>query len=181
MPYHETGDLPFTAHPKLNPDTNVLHYFGYRVDKAPFMKYGQLDANGNRTKWFDIPTAQGTFNHDFAATEKYAILFDLSLVFDGKRMVKEGKIPFAFDEKKAARFGLLPVTAEDASEIMWFDLPPHVLIHTANAWDDGDLVHMYGCFYEKLELDLEGGRVLVFLLIVKALLFLAIDSIVSVF
>ena len=40
------SQYPFTAHPKLDPRTGILHYFGYNVHETPRCMYDQLDAKG---------------------------------------------------------------------------------------------------------------------------------------
>lgn len=45
-------------------------------------------------------------------------------------MVKLGGSPFTFDKARPTRFGVLPRTASDASEIRWFETEPLVAFHT---------------------------------------------------
>lgn len=136
----------------------MLHYFGYQVDAPPFCKYGQLDSEGKRTVWFDVPLRTGIFMHDFAVTQDYAIFIDHPLVFDGKRTVKEHKLPFVFKKELGTRVGLLPTSAKSAAEMQWFDLPPHAMIHVGNAWQADGKVHVYACCYKEFSLDLDHSR-----------------------
>lgn len=47
-------------------------------------------------------------------------------------MVKEGASPFTFDKERPTRFGVLPRSATDASQIRWFETRPLVAFHTAS-------------------------------------------------
>ena len=76
------GNYPFTAHPKVHPETGVLHYYGYQLDAPPHCMYGQLDPNGKRTVWFEIPLRGPIFMHDFGLTEDYAVFIDHPVMFD---------------------------------------------------------------------------------------------------
>lgn len=98
---------PFTAHPKVDPLTNEMVFFGYQTrTKTPQKTLAD--------RYFQLSTAQASSSsssssppilrapvgitlrapvmiHDFAITEHYAIVPDLSLRFCPKSMVKEGK------------------------------------------------------------------------------------------
>lgn len=53
-------------------------------------------------------------------------------------MVKEGNLPFKFKAEQGSRVGLLRRGAADDSGMIWFDLPPHMVFHVANAFEDSD-------------------------------------------
>ena len=59
-------------------------FFGYNVDKAPFVHYGVADTGGKVIRNFPIhKITSPTMMHDFAVTEHYTIFYENSLVFDG--------------------------------------------------------------------------------------------------
>ena len=59
-------------------------FFGYNVDKAPFVHYGVADKGGKVIRNFPIhKITSPTMMHDFAVTEHYTIFYENSLVFDG--------------------------------------------------------------------------------------------------
>jgi carotenoid cleavage dioxygenase len=66
----------FTAHPKLCPETNELHFFGYSA-VAPFLTYHVLDGSGQLVHTADITVPAGTMMHDFMITRDHAIFMDL--------------------------------------------------------------------------------------------------------
>lgn len=55
-------------------------------------------------------------------------------------MVKEGTLPFLFDKTRAARFGVLPRYAKDASEIRWFETDSMMAFHVVSELALGPLV-----------------------------------------
>ncbi len=71
----------FTAHPKIDPATGLLHFFGYGFT-APFLTYHVADATGQlvHSEVVDIP--RSTMIHDFAITERDVVFWDLPVIFD---------------------------------------------------------------------------------------------------
>ena len=59
----------FTAHPKLCPETNELHFFGYSP-VPPFLTYHVLDASGALVHSAEITVPAGTMMHDFMITRR---------------------------------------------------------------------------------------------------------------
>ena len=78
----------FTAHPKLCPETNELHFFGYSA-VAPFLTYHVLDGNGQLVHTADITVPAGTMMHDFMITRDHAIFMDLPVVFNPTKWQKD--------------------------------------------------------------------------------------------
>ena len=60
-------------------------------------------------------------------------------------------LPWHYHPKAGARIGLLPKYAQDASQPRWFDLPGFFAFHTANAWQEGPLVHLFVAAFDQVE------------------------------
>ena len=73
---------PMTAHPKVDPVTGELVFFGCDVFGPPFLRYHVVDAAGpwSRTEDIDIPRA--TMMHDFGVTATRVVFLDLPVLFD---------------------------------------------------------------------------------------------------
>ena len=89
--------------------------------------------------------------HDMSITENYSIFLDHPLCLDGAKMA-QGGMPFAFDEEAGSRYGIMPRHGTTAEDAKWFDLPSHMVFHTANAWEEGHEVVLWGCRMPKIEL-----------------------------
>uniref|UniRef100_A0A7S1X8S3 carotenoid 9,10-dioxygenase n=1 Tax=Tetraselmis chuii TaxID=63592 RepID=A0A7S1X8S3_9CHLO len=150
----------FTAHPKIDQSTGHMHFFGYDVREKPYCTYAVVDESGKLVKTAPIDIPRPVMMHDFAITANYSIFIDTPLVFNPEVMVKEGKIPFVFDEKKGIRFGLRPHSAagDDVDAVQWFELPSQMIFHVANAWEDGDNIHLYACAFKRLDLNMLGDE-----------------------
>ncbi len=127
----------FTAHPKLCPETNELHFFGYGA-VPPYVTYHVLDAKGELVHSAPITTPKGTMMHDFMITRDHAIFMDLPVVFNMDNMAK-GLPPIGWDDDYGARIGILPRMGTDA-DVKWFEIDPCYVFHPLNAYVDGDEV-----------------------------------------
>ncbi len=128
---------PFTAHPKLCPETKELHFFGYSPI-APFLTYHVLDARGDLVHSAPIEVPGATMMHDFIITREHAIFMDLPVVFDIEKAMTGG-VPIFWDESYGARIGILPRRGTSA-DVRWFEVDPCYVFHALNAWTDGSKV-----------------------------------------
>ncbi|MCT7950119.1 carotenoid oxygenase family protein [Ancylothrix sp. C2] len=142
--YNFNGKLAssFTAHPKVDPVTGEMMFFGYSFS-PPYVTYGVVSPEGEllKTVPFDLP--QPVMMHDFAITENYTIFMDLPLTFSFERMQKGGPL-LMFEKNRTSRFGIVPRHG-DNSQIRWFECPPCYIFHTLNAYEDGDEVVLLAC------------------------------------
>ncbi|CAG9463470.1 unnamed protein product [Pedinophyceae sp. YPF-701] len=154
-------ELAFTAHPKVDPVTGECHFFGYRVDKAPFCVYGAMDAKGQLMFQAPVDIPRGIMMHDFAITEHYAIFLDVPLEFEPRAMVAGG-LPFEFVDRPT-RIGVVrrgPYAGGSAPEVTWFECPRFMCFHVANAWEEGGHIRLFLCKFDKFTLDLDQYQVL---------------------
>jgi carotenoid cleavage dioxygenase len=127
----------FTAHPKLCPETNELHFFGYGA-VPPYLVYHVLDAKGDLVHSAEIQVPGATMMHDFMITRDHAIFMDLPVVFDLTKL-QSGEPPIAWDDDYGARIGILPRFGTD-DDVRWFEVEPCYVFHPLNAWTDGGRV-----------------------------------------
>jgi len=149
-------EMPFTAHPKIDPVTKELVFFGYQLEKPPYVKYGVADASGKIIRKLDINIPDPVMMHDFAITPHYSIIMDLPLLFTPKNIIN-GSSAFTFSAERGSRFGILPRHATSEQEIQWFNTTSCFIFHTLNAWEEGDEVVLIASRLSSLELDVFGG------------------------
>lgn len=140
--------LPFTAHPKIDPATGEMITFGYQF-WPPFLTYGEVAPDGTLTHAAELSLRAPVMMHDFAITERYAVIMDLPLVFEHERM-SEGRFPIVFKPEMGSRFGVLPRGGGDA-DVRWFDAPSCMVFHTANAWEEDDSVVLVACRMDRTD------------------------------
>ena len=131
----------FTAHPKIDPDTGLMHAFGYGF-VPPFLTYYVMSADGSEVVHrTDIDVAGPTMIHDFAITDRDAVFWELPVVFDFEAAVAGEAFPFAWEPEYGSRLGVLPLGA-DGSAIRWVEIDDGYVFHGTNAWRDGDRIHL---------------------------------------
>jgi carotenoid cleavage dioxygenase-like enzyme len=132
---------PMTAHPKVDPVTGELVFFGADVFGPPFLRYHVVDAGGAlvRTEEIDIPRA--TMSHDFGLTATRAIFLDLPVVFDLQLAAEGRSLPYRWMPEAGARLGVMPRDGGNA-DVVWIGIDPAYVFHVLNCYDDGDRVVM---------------------------------------
>lgn len=133
----------FTAHPKVDPVTGELLFFGYSLFRPPYLQYSIVSAQGELLRTVPIDLPIGVMMHDFAISENYTIFMDLPLTFSLER-VQRGEPMLMFEKNRPSRFGILPRHG-DNSNIRWFESPACFVPHTLNAYEEGDEVVLSGC------------------------------------
>ncbi len=139
--YHDLGGK-VTAHPKVDPVTGEMVFFGYNDAPVPFttkVSYGVANRDGSlqRRETFDAPYS--SMIHDFMVTENH-VLFPVLPLTGSLERAMGGKPPFAWEPEKPALVGVMR-RDEDTSKIRWFSTDACYVFHVMNSWDeDGRIV-----------------------------------------
>lgn len=136
----------FTAHPRIDPVTGEMFFFGYEAGGLCSLDvaYCIADAEGNLVKeqWFDQPYCSTI--HDFVITENYAIFPLFPTLADLERL-KAGGPHWAHHQDLPSWLGIMPRYG-DVSEMRWVQGPVGVsCFHEVNAFEDGGTVHVDLC------------------------------------
>jgi carotenoid cleavage dioxygenase len=134
---------PMTAHPKVDPVTGEMMFFGYSLVQPPYVKYSVVSADGELLRTVPIDLPVGVMMHDFAITAHYTIFMDLPLTFRLERL-QRGEPAFAFERDRPSRFGILPRHGDNQA-IRWFEAPSCYVFHTLNAYELGDEIVLIAC------------------------------------
>lgn len=136
------GTLPggYTAHPKRDPATGELHAVSYFWGWGNRVQYSVVGADGRVTRIVDVEVGGPISVHDMSLTERYAVIYDLPVVFDLDAAAGGASFPYRWDAAYHARVGLLARDATDGAHVAWFDVEPCYVFHPLNAYDDGDRV-----------------------------------------
>jgi carotenoid cleavage dioxygenase-like enzyme len=115
---------------------------------------------------FPITLRNTSYNHDFAATERFSVVFDGNLVLNWDELLQSiatdvnaqespqgnvsaeaaaaGPVPetkgaismWQFLRNIPGRIGVFPRHATSQAQVVWFDVAPFCLSHTVNAYED---------------------------------------------
>lgn len=139
-----------TAHPKICPTTNELHFFGYGNIFEPHVTYHRADANGELTVNRPLEVKALTMMHDFALTAEHVVFMDLPIVFNLDIALKgESDMPYRWDDNYGARLGVMR-RDDPFGSVRWFEIDPCYVFHVANAFDDGKSIVLQAVRYPEL-------------------------------
>lgn len=131
---------PFTAHPRVCPETGELLAFGYTMFSETYVRYYRIDASGELVQNEPIEIPRPVMMHDWNVTRNHVIFMDLPLVFS----LEEEPAGFAWRPDNGARLGVMPRNGTNA-DVKWFDINPCYVFHPLNAHDEGDDIILYVC------------------------------------
>jgi carotenoid cleavage oxygenase len=125
----------FTPHPKTDPASGELVFFGYDF-APPYLRYHVVDPAGTlvRSEAIDLPAA--VMVHDFGVTATQVVWLDLPVMFD-VNLVGRQPFPFTWRPEHGARVGVMPRAGGNA-DVTWIDLDPCYVYHVLNAYDADD-------------------------------------------
>ena len=130
-----------SAHGKTDENTDDFIFFDYSRE-APYMHCGVVDSNGDLTSFLPVELQGPRMPHDMWMSSRHTILHDLPLIWD-EEAYKAGRTKLKFEDTWPARFAIVPRHG-NVTDIRWVEFEPCYILHTINAWEDGDWLHMTG-------------------------------------
>jgi carotenoid cleavage dioxygenase len=143
----------FTAHPKIDPETGELVFFGYSAGDAFFsnkVALGTADRTGKVTRLDTFEAPFCSMIHDFFVTRNYALVPVLPLTGSLQRAMS-GASPFAWEPEKGSHVAVLRRGA-GVDSIRWFTTDPCYVFHPMNMWEEGDKIYADVMQYENAPL-----------------------------
>lgn len=134
----ELKGVPFSAHPKKEPD-GTLWNFGSFGKHLVLYQIG-VDGELKRHQVLNLPT--GAMLHDFAVSQRYIALLlpplslDMAAARSGRSMVGAMR----WDARQPMRLVVIDKATLQLQRTM--ELPPALVFHFGNAWDDGDQLQL---------------------------------------
>ncbi|POS86645.1 hypothetical protein EPUL_003581 [Erysiphe pulchra] len=134
-----------TAHPREDPVTKELILF-HSTFFAPFVYYSVIPSthlkNNNiqprRLLNKPIPGIKSAkMMHDMGLSKRSCVILDLPLSLDPLNMVRNKPI-VSYNPSEPSRFGVFPRWEPEA--VRWFETSPCCIFHTANTWDDFEIM-----------------------------------------
>ena len=136
-----------TAHPKIDPATGEMLFFGYSPF-PPFLQYHVADRAGAIVHSEPIDVAWPSMIHDFAVTDRHTIFLLCPIVFDFAKAANGGSI-FSWEPERGTRIGVMPRLGTSA-DVRWFDTDPCYVFHPMNAYEEGREIVLDVERYEQL-------------------------------
>jgi carotenoid cleavage dioxygenase-like enzyme len=131
---------PFTAHPKIDPATGEMVFFGYNAagPLTPTLSFGSVNAAGKVTRFERFEAPYASMVHDFIVTENH-LLFPILPITGSMTRAMAGQPPYAWEPEKGAYVGVMRRNGS-ADDIVWFRGETCYVFHVMNAWEDGSRI-----------------------------------------
>ena len=136
----DLGSQTATAHPKIDPVTGELVFFGYAAkgETTPDIAYYEADPSGRiiHEAWFEAPYS--SMIHDWAVTEHFVVFPIIPLTSDLERLKARGPY-YVWDGSQDVYLGVVP---RRGTTVRWYRGPNRFASHIMNAFDDGRHIHI---------------------------------------
>ena len=137
-----------TAHPKLDPETGEMLFFGYSPF-PPYLTYHVADRTGALVRSEPIDIAWPSMIHDFAITRDHVVFILCPLVFSFENVKARGGV-FSWEPERGTRLGVMPRSG-GSSDVRWFETDASYVFHPLNAYDDDGRVVLDVARYDRLD------------------------------
>jgi len=130
-------DGPFTAHPKIDPLTGELVFFGFAAagPLSAEISFGTIGADGHVKRFERFQAPYCSMVHDFIVTQRH-VLFPILPLSGSKARLRDGGSPFAWEPELGGHVGLM-LREQGVASLRWFRIENCYVFHVLNAWDDG--------------------------------------------
>ncbi len=127
---------PFTAHPKIDPVSGEMVFFGYNAagPLTPALSFGSVNASGVVTRFDRLTAPYASMVHDFIVTEHH-LLFPILPITGSMERAMRGQPAYAWEPDKGAYVGVMKRKGA-ASDILWFRAESCYVFHVMNAWEE---------------------------------------------
>ena len=143
---------PMTAHPKLDPKTGEMLFFGYMAAGmfSRDVSYQTADPGGRltRSERFEAPFA--SMMHDFIATAEH-VVFPVFPVTASMERAMAGGPPLAWDPDLGTHLGVMRRDGSVA-EMRWFDTEACYVFHPVNAYTENNRIVAHVMQFEEVPL-----------------------------
>ncbi len=137
----ETAGLPFSAHPRIEPDGTLWNFGVNQVGGGALVIY-RIKPDGVLATASVLPVKDMGMVHDFAVTQNHLVFLIPPLVFQGERFQNGQSIlgSYAWTPKLGLRVLVLPKVALDQPR--WYELPVGMVFHVGNACEEGGVIRL---------------------------------------
>ncbi len=144
---------PMTAHPKIDPETGEMLFFGYNASGmiSEDMSFHIVDKRGQLTRSETFKAPYAAMVHDFVVTREH-VIFPIMPLTGSMERAMSGAPVYAWEPEVGVHVGIMPREGTVA-DMRWFrgDIDGYVF-HLMNAHTDGDIVTCDVCEFEQAPL-----------------------------
>jgi carotenoid cleavage dioxygenase len=139
--YHDFGGelrSPMTAHPKVDPKTGEMVFFGYDAAGlfTPEIALGVVAPDGRLTRRESLVAPYPAMVHDFVVTDRWIIVPIFPIAGSAER-ARNGRHAYAWEPHLGAHVAFVPRRGGD-TRARWIAIDPCYVFHFMNAFDAAD-------------------------------------------
>lgn len=129
---------PFTAHPKLDPETGEMIFFGYHANapRGAGLLWGVVDRTGRLARLERFAAPYASMVHDFIVTARHVVFPIMPLTASLARQ-ERGQSPYLWEPGCGTQVGVMRRDAGCAS-LRWVRGETGFVFHVMNASEVGD-------------------------------------------
>ena len=126
-------DGPFTAHPKIDPETGEMIFFGYHADapRGAGLHWGVIDRSGRLTRLERFAAPYASMVHDFIVTQHH-VLFPIMPLTASFARQQNGEPPYLWEPGHGTTVGVISRDKGIAS-LRWIRGDTGFVFHVMNA------------------------------------------------
>ncbi|AMM24341.1 carotenoid oxygenase family protein [Variovorax sp. PAMC 28711] len=140
----DLAGLPFSAHPKVDPDGTVWN-FGVGSGKGLLVLW-EVAPDGALRRADGVPVTDLSMVHDFAVTDRHLVFLMPPLIYDAERKKAGASFLDAHVWRPELGMRVLVIDKKDWSKRQTLALPAGFLFHLGNAWSEdtagGTVIHL---------------------------------------
>jgi carotenoid cleavage dioxygenase len=140
--YNYDGGIagPFTAHPKIDPVSGEMVFFGYNAAGpfSPALSFGSISPAGAVTRFDRFEAPYASMVHDFIVTANH-MLFPILPITGSMTRAAAGQPAYAWEPEKGAYVGVIKRHGS-AKDVVWFRAENCYVFHVMNAWEEGSRI-----------------------------------------
>ena len=163
--------VAMTAHPKVDPRDGNMYFVSYSAGHAdPSITYGSV-RDDYVLSFTSLQLPESPWIHDMMITTHYILVLQSSVGFSLKNMWRRGEGLFQYDPRQPFRVGVarkdggaVRVSSSHGSDMFqsdimqWFEaVGPAVIVHAANAWEEGDKIILWAPMADAFDGTLQSG------------------------
>ena len=144
-------ELPFSAHPKVDPVTGDLYNFGLAHGLESRLMLYHVGDDGEMRERVALERDALPFAHDFGLTDRWRVFFLPPVHFElGKALAGLEPPVESLRHIPESPMTLALIDREAPSNLLEFEVPPGFIFHLVNTWEEGDMVYADALWMESL-------------------------------
>src|SRR5690606_15611864 len=119
--FENEQDLPFTAHPHVDPETGDIHAVCYDALNQNKVFYLHIDAEVKPIQYVESRVKSGPLSDYCAIKQSQVLILDLNVHFSMRSALKRSMLIYQWSPEQEAHISILPFEGT-ASVIHWYEI-----------------------------------------------------------